>query len=287
MKQRILELLSSPENIAAEDLTLLKEEIAVQPYAQSLRALYLLGTKKYDADNFQTILSTTAAYTTDKKILYQFINGKIYQTQIPDLIVENSSLELEASPAVSKDDETIVNEAVLENLSGDEKVEEEGNWISALPKKAVPEKVILEGEVNRILFPGEENFLNEENSVQIDLESTQESGVLVAERVDAEANESAALVEKSPEKFKEDLLALNSDLNGENPTDSPDKELSLMENNSDVIDNDSIMNEPVENILIEVETDLPIKNEVVENKLNTKTAPENKYETERKDWQSK
>lgn len=281
MKQRILELLSTPENIVAEDLALLKEEIAVQPYAQSLRALYLLGTKKYDADNFQKILSTTAAYTTDKKILYQFINGKIYEPKNPDLIVEKIPSEVEDLPAVSKDDETIVNEALSENTPVDEKEEAEGNWISELPEKKVPEKIIVDGEVNRILFPGEENFLNEENSVQIDLESTQESGVLVAERIGVEADENPVLLEKSPEKFKEDLLALNAEMNGKFPADSPGKELPLMENTDLIIDNSKV-NEPVENILIEPEMDSPIKKEVVENKLNTKIAPENKYETERK-----
>ena len=281
MKQRILELLSTPENIVAEDLALLKEEIAVQPYAQSLRALYLLGTKKYDADNFQKILSTTAAYTTDKKILYQFINGKIYEPKTPDLIVEKIPSEVEEMSVVSKDDETIVNEALSENSPVAEKEEAEGNWISELPEKKVPEKIIVDGEVNRILFPGEENFLNEENSVQIDLESTQESGVLVAERIGVQADENPVLIEKSPEKFKEDLLALNAEMNGKIATDSPGKEQTLIEN-KDVIDNNPVVNEPVENILMEPEIDSPIKKEVVENKLNTKIAPENKYETERK-----
>lgn len=281
MKQRILELLSTPENIVAEDLSLLKEEIAVQPYAQSLRALYLLGTKKYDADNFQKILSTTAAYTTDKKILYQFINGKIYEPKTPDLIVEKIPSEVEDLPVVLKDDETIVNEALSENIPVAEKEEAEGKWISELPEKKVPEKIIVDGEVNRILFPGEENFLNEENSVQIDLESTQESGVLVAERIGVQADENPVLIEKSPEKFKEDLLALNAEMNGKIATDSPGKEQTLIEN-KDVIDNNPVVNEPVENILMEPEIDSPIKKEVVENKLNTKIARENKYETERK-----
>lgn len=56
----------------------------------------------------------------------------------------------------------------------------------------------MNGERNRILFEGEENFLDEENSETIDIESTLESGTLVTqksepvqntEQIQAETNE--------------------------------------------------------------------------------------------------
>lgn len=74
MNTRILELIKHPENLQIEDLKLLEPEIERLPYMQSLRALYLLGVNKYNPEIFQKELTKTAAYTTDKKILYHLIN---------------------------------------------------------------------------------------------------------------------------------------------------------------------------------------------------------------------
>jgi hypothetical protein len=79
MNPRVLELIKNPKNIQLEDLGLLKEEIHAFPYIQNIRALHLYGVHLYEKENYQKELSTTAAYTTDKKILYQLINGKIRQ----------------------------------------------------------------------------------------------------------------------------------------------------------------------------------------------------------------
>lgn len=281
MNSRILDLISSPDLIAETDLSLLKEEISKQPYAQSLRALYLLGTKKFDEGNFQKELSVTAAYTTDKKILYQLINGKIFEPSRPavikdqkisaenaglpqgipaDIPEENHSIEepvLENEEAVSAENEVLNQEIpanipeenhkivapVLQNEEpvSDEKnllhhkitastlkenhsiadqslgkVEKkrtlnsripEGNWLAALPKPPLPKKVITEGEVNRILFPGEENFLNEEPTEKIDREATAETGVLVTEKINPVPVPAAELPTFNTEKTETEHLA--------------------------------------------------------------------------------
>ena len=72
--QRILKLLKTPEEIKAEDLPILEQEIGKYPFIQSIRALYLYGTHRHDLAAYKNLLTATAAYTTDKKILYQFIN---------------------------------------------------------------------------------------------------------------------------------------------------------------------------------------------------------------------
>ncbi len=71
---RTTELLKYPEKILREDLQMLQNEIAQHPYIQSLRAVYLYGIHRYQPEDFKNILTETAAYTTDKKILYSFIN---------------------------------------------------------------------------------------------------------------------------------------------------------------------------------------------------------------------
>lgn len=76
MEARILELLQRPEEISAEDIALLQKEVSAYPYMQSLRTLQLSAVYHFDGENYQKELTKTAAYTTDKKILYQFINKK-------------------------------------------------------------------------------------------------------------------------------------------------------------------------------------------------------------------
>ena len=76
MNARVLELLQRPENISKEDISLLQNEISKFPYMQSIRTLHLSAIFNFDAENYQKELTKTAAYTTDKKILYTFINKK-------------------------------------------------------------------------------------------------------------------------------------------------------------------------------------------------------------------
>lgn len=76
MNTRILDLIQDPKLLTKEDLPLLRNEIDNTPYMQSLRALELVGTYHFDKENYTSVLSETAAFTTDKKILYQLIFGK-------------------------------------------------------------------------------------------------------------------------------------------------------------------------------------------------------------------
>lgn len=154
MNARILEIISNPEIIRNEDLDLLNSEIRKYPYLQNLRALHLLGTHQFDAENYQKVLSVTAAYTTDKKILYQLINKK-------------------EAPVFS---ENKFDEAI-EPLNSDPKPT--FDKVTFVPKPSI-KPVFVEGSLNRILFEGEEDFLERENE-QIDIESTLEAGKIVTQ----------------------------------------------------------------------------------------------------------
>lgn len=189
MNTRVLELLKNPKNIQSGDLHLLKEEINSFPYIQNIRALHLYGVHLYDKENYQKVLSSTAAYTTDKKILYQLINGKIQQVkpQIIEQVVEKSL------------EKVIENQIVETEKPVEEEILQVENLVRNLPKsfsdhdyeaasegliadKPEIKHIVVDGERNRILFEGEENFLNENNNETIDLESTLESGVIVTHK---------------------------------------------------------------------------------------------------------
>ena len=74
METRIIDLIKNPETLRVEDLNLLETEIEKFPYMQSLRAIYLLGIHRFYNEHFPKELAKTAAYTTDKRILYNLIN---------------------------------------------------------------------------------------------------------------------------------------------------------------------------------------------------------------------
>ncbi|MGG1920549.1 hypothetical protein AB1278_01935 [Chryseobacterium sp. NRRL B-14798] len=188
MNPRVLELIKNPKNIQSEDLGLLKEEIHTFPYIQNIRALHLYGVHLYEKENYQKELSTTAAYTTDKKILYQLINGKIKQEPKPEIVEEKkpfATIEKPAQLAPKAKSFPIKRE---EDISLEKPSEEKENTC-VLPISQEAKPIYVKGERNRILFEGEENFLDEVNSETIDIESTLESGTLVTQKTDTVVEE--------------------------------------------------------------------------------------------------
>lgn len=176
MNGRILELAKNPELFQINDLEIINTEIKKNPYMQSLRALHLLGTHRLMPENYTNELSVTAAYTTDKKILYQLINSP-------------SKKEVE-TPIKESEKETPA-ESVPEKVV--ETPETKFVKVKSDPVEA-PKPVYVNGELNRILFEGEEDFLERETEI-IDLESTIESGQIVTQKP-AEEIQSVAHVEE-------------------------------------------------------------------------------------------
>ena len=203
MNPRVLELLKNPKNIQSEDLNLLKEEIHAFPYVQNIRALHLYGVHLYDQENYQKELSTTAAYTTDKKILYQLINGKIRPESKPVEAVEEKTPSQSAAKPVRlgyKDKAfPIKREEPVEKT--EEKQDETAACMLTLPQEIA--HIYVNGERNRILFEGEENFLNEEQAETIDLESTLESGTLVTQKSEF-VSKPISLIQENVQEEKED-----------------------------------------------------------------------------------
>jgi len=201
MNPRVLELIKNPKNIQSEDLSLLKEEIHTFPYIQNIRALHLYGVHLYEKENYQKELSITAAYTTDKKILYQLINGKIIQEAKPEIVEEkipSKTIEKPIQFAPKSKSFPLKRE---EEVSLEKQEEEQGN-ACVIPTLQQLEPIYVNGERNRILFEGEENFLDEQNSETIDIESTLESGTLVTQKAETAVDQISS--EKQEEKIEED-----------------------------------------------------------------------------------
>ena len=208
MNGRIIELAKNPELFQIKDLELLNSEINKHPYIQSLRALHLLGTHRLKPENYSNELSTTAAYTTDKKILYQLINS-IKETKPSVESTSERIIEQETAEEKPKSKFTEINSKVVET----------------------PKAVYVNGELNRILFEGEEDFLDRENET-IDLESTLESGQIVTQKPDSESNaaEQPKFAEaKDAENFSKEKIVEEEIISEEKPLIENPSELSFHE----------------------------------------------------------
>ncbi len=74
------ENLKNPEQISKESTAALKLVIEKYPYFQSARAIYLKGLKKADSFKYNTELKATAAHTTDRTVLFDFITASTFPT---------------------------------------------------------------------------------------------------------------------------------------------------------------------------------------------------------------
>jgi len=108
------------KNLDIDQLSLIVNEF---PYFQAARAVYLKGLKNIDSFKYNKTLKITAAYTTDRVILFDFITSKIFlqntisesiknsHERIKDIDI-NEYLDISDKPLVSdnfdKDDETII-----------------------------------------------------------------------------------------------------------------------------------------------------------------------------------
>ncbi|ACU06553.1 hypothetical protein FIC_00077 [Flavobacteriaceae bacterium 3519-10] len=155
MNARILEIIKNPDLIEKDDLGRLESEIENHPYIQSIRALQLYGVHRHRPDDYQNILSKTAAFTTDKKILYQFIN-KV--------------------PASQQEPKPVVAEEIAAPVT---QISTPFTDIASVPKGEL-KPVYVNGVLNRILFEGEEDFLERDHAA-IDLEQTKETGLIVTQ----------------------------------------------------------------------------------------------------------
>lgn len=161
MNARVLELLQHPENISREDISLLQNEISKFPYMQSIRTLHLSAIFNFDAENYQKELTKTAAYTTDKKILYTFINKKKEEekkelTKFKKIVLAKTEYEVEKTIEEPVNIVEVPEQNITENSSENltetvEKIEAEK------PVVTHPKSVVGDTEIEAPILDKKEN----------------------------------------------------------------------------------------------------------------------------------
>ena len=85
-------LMQFPQRLTHQNTEAVKSIIEEFPYFQSARALYLKGLKNESSFKYNQELKTTAAYTTDRSILFDFITSDHFnQNEISQYIKQNSA----------------------------------------------------------------------------------------------------------------------------------------------------------------------------------------------------
>ena len=74
-KYNYIQILNNPNLIQQENTTELRKIVDDYPYFQSARAVYLKSLKNIESFKYNNELKTTAAYTTDRTVLFNFITS--------------------------------------------------------------------------------------------------------------------------------------------------------------------------------------------------------------------
>ncbi|WP_406682822.1 hypothetical protein N1F78_08970 [Seonamhaeicola sp. MEBiC1930] len=137
----LVHILQNPQDITHQETEAIKSIIEEFPYFQSARAVYLKGLKNQSSFKYNQELRTTAAYTTDRSILFDFITSDVFiQNKISEFIKQNSEHLKDID--VSADDLSINKSVAIDDALKHQIKETEGVLDPALfePKTPLPKK---------------------------------------------------------------------------------------------------------------------------------------------------
>ena len=185
METRIIDLIKNPETLRVEDLNLLETEIEKFPYMQSLRAIYLLGVHRFYNEHFSKELAKTAAYTTDKRILYNLIN-KTNENMAAALAASAFPFKTDLATKTPKIQE-VKTEAIP--APAEVKIEEKTDLVTETQSVEISEPVFVEENKNE-----ETQAVNNETPSIPDVSLVEEpqSDVLSPEKTETEKTELTA-----------------------------------------------------------------------------------------------
>ena len=126
-KQEFTYLLAHPEQLTNAQTALVGEIVASYPYFQSARALLLKGLKTSESFKYNQELRVTAAYTTDRSILFDFITSEAFnQNEISKLIKQNTeflkAIEVKDADDVSVNKSVRIDDVLKQHMRDSESV---------------------------------------------------------------------------------------------------------------------------------------------------------------------
>jgi tetratricopeptide (TPR) repeat protein len=128
-------LLNKPNAVNAQQVIALEKILEDFPYFQSVRSLHLKGLYKQDSFKYNQALKSTAAYTTDRTILFDFITSETFvgiqkgfyeqeEAKILDIQVVDST-HIKEEIEVNSIEKSILSSINTANVDNEEKPSEE------------------------------------------------------------------------------------------------------------------------------------------------------------------
>ena len=184
-KQDFTYLLAHPEQLTTDQIASVGDIVAHYPYFQPARALHLKGLKAKQSFKYNQELRVTAAYTTDRSILFDFITSEAFnQNEISKLIKQNTEvikdLEVEDVDDISVNKSVFIDDALKQHIK-----DSEGILDPELFEKKVSVKNLIDEEATPIL-------------VDLDVKSsdpTPEEQLNIGKPLDFHTNESRSFTE--------------------------------------------------------------------------------------------
>lgn len=138
--QDLTYLLQKPEAVTAAQTELLASAVKEYPYFQPLRALYLKGLKQKESYKYNNALKITAAHTTDRSVLFDYITSEVFnQNEISEQIKQNTehikTIEVNAVDDISVHKSVAIDDALNEQIKATEGVLDPGLFeVKPMPK---------------------------------------------------------------------------------------------------------------------------------------------------------
>lgn len=226
-----IHLLQYPKNIDALKTQQLDEIIAEFPYFQSARAIQLKGLNKSNSFKYNQTLKKTAAYTIDRKVLFDFITSPIFISKEKKEI--EALLEIEV---IDGEDVKALHKKITDSFSN--------NTIEIEPN-TIQEKLMVEEEESaaEVLEIGKPiRFLSSEPH------SFNEWMQLIAQKPIVREEKPAQKIEKIEEKFNliDKFIELNPKIK---PVDK--NALNFNVTLEETTENESLMTETLAKVYLE------------------------------------
>ncbi|MEO5788320.1 MAG: tetratricopeptide repeat protein [Gelidibacter sp.] len=273
-KQDFTYLLTYPEQLTSDQTATVGEIVARYPYFQAARALHLKGLKTKESFKYNQELRVTAAYTTDRSILFDFITSEAFnQNEISKLIKQNTELlnaiDVKEADDISVNKKMLIDEALKQHIKDSEGVLDPGLFERKAPvqtnikeETSVP---IIEVDVNKIEPSPEEQLKigkpldfdkNETRSFTEWLKITSFKPIQRAAEETIETEETVSSIQELKPKAEAPLekkFDLIDKFISSNPKISPVKETTPSFNlaQTKLVQNDNLMTETLARIYLE------------------------------------
>jgi hypothetical protein len=207
-------ILQHPQSITATQISDVKSIINEFPYFQSARAIYLKGLKNKESFKYNQELKTTAAYTTDRSVLFDFITSKEFlQNEISQHIKHNTehlkAIEVSDIEDISVNKSVIIDDALRQQIKDTEPI------------------------LNPALFEAKEKVISSENVIDIDIsniQKTPEETLEIGKPLSFNKNEVHSFSEWLKITSFKPIIRENDEINVENSTkNNQEKKFELID----------------------------------------------------------